>query len=117
MEGHGDSAIDEGKYRLRGESGNVLAWEFHSFRQGFQDYQDFFGLVWLYPVDPVRKLKVHAVHRFRVQRSGLRTRIEYESNFLATSRRTLRAASSPQASRPEGRLKAGSQGGLEPLNL
>jgi hypothetical protein len=47
----------------------------HSFRQDLQDYQDCFGLVWLYPVhpvcrgeaflrrlvDPVRKWKVHAV--------------------------------------------------------
>jgi hypothetical protein len=32
-----------------------------------QDYQDFFGLVWLdpvHPVDPVRKWKVHAVKFF-----------------------------------------------------
>jgi hypothetical protein len=25
----------------------------HLFRQDLQDYQDFFGLVWLYPVHPV----------------------------------------------------------------
>jgi hypothetical protein len=25
----------------------------HSFRQDLQDYQDFFGLVWLYSVHPV----------------------------------------------------------------
>jgi hypothetical protein len=32
-----------------------------------QDYQDLFGLVWLYPVhpvDPARKWKVHAVKFF-----------------------------------------------------
>jgi hypothetical protein len=36
----------------------------HWFRQDLQDYQDFFGLVWLYPVHPVdhvRKWKIHAV--------------------------------------------------------
>ena len=40
------------------------------FRQDLQDYQDFFGLVWLYPVnpvDPVRKWKVHAGVSFSIR--------------------------------------------------
>ena len=39
----------------------------HSFRQDLQDYQDFFGLVWLYPVHPVdpdRKINLHFVKFF-----------------------------------------------------
>jgi hypothetical protein len=57
--------IDQGK---RSPSANRIglfaSYKTHSFRQDLQDYQDFFGLVSLYPVnlvDPVRKWKVYTV--------------------------------------------------------